>query len=60
METKTYAVMVEGKNAPQKLYGDYEEALAEAKRLAQCERRTTYVLQAITKLELYDVKVTNL
>lgn len=57
---KIYAVMVEGKQTPSKTYSDYESAELEAKRLAQQERRTTYVLLAITKLELNEVKITSL
>ena len=52
--------MVEGKQTPTKLYSDYELAEQEAKRLATHERRTTYVLQAVTKLELNDIKITPL
>lgn len=55
-----YAVMVEGKNAPSKLISNYEDAETEAKRLAIKERQTTYVLLAVAKVELNDVKVTQL
>ena len=57
---KIYAVMVEGKQTPSKTYLTYEDAENEAKRLAQQERRITYVLLAISKLELNDVKITSL
>lgn len=57
MEEK-WAVMVEGKSLPQKFQASYEEALAEASRLAKQERRTVYILQPIAVVELNDVKVT--
>ena len=57
---KTYSVMVEGKQSPSKLYDNYQDAENEAKRLASQEKRTTYVLLAIAKLELNDVKITSL
>lgn len=59
-QEKMYAVMVEGKSTPSKFHDDYEIAEFEAKRLAQNERKTTYVLLAITKVELNDVKVTSI
>lgn len=57
---KQYAVMVEGRQTPTKLYSDYNDAEKEASRLTQFEKRTTYVLLAITKIELNDVKITSL
>ena len=57
---KQYAVMVENKQNPAKLYDSYEAAELEAKRLASQEKRTACVLMAITKLELNDVKITSL
>lgn len=57
---KTYSVMVEGKQSPSKLYDNYQDAENEAKRLASQEKRTTYVLLAVAKLELNDVKITSL
>lgn len=56
----TYTVMVEGKQSPSKLYDDYQDAENEAKRLASQEKRTTFVLLIITKLELNDVKITKI
>lgn len=55
-----FAVMVEGKQAPAKLYIDYKMAEAEAKRLAIKERQTAYVMKAVSKLELNEVKITKL
>jgi len=60
MENKIYAVMVEGKQTPSKSYDNYAEAETEAKRLATQERRTTYVMIAIARLDLNDVKITSL
>lgn len=57
---KQYAVMVDGMSAPAMLHDNYEAAEAEAARLGRKERRTTYVLLAITKVELADVKITSL
>ena len=55
-----YAVMVEGKQTPSKLYTDYGSALQEASRLASLERKTAYVLIAVTKLEMNDIQVTTM
>jgi hypothetical protein len=57
---KLYAVMVDGKQTPTKLYKNITEATEEAKRLAIQTRNTTYVLLAIQKVELNDVKITTL
>ena len=59
-ELPKYAVMVEGKSTPTKLYERYTDAEEEAKRLATHERKTTYVLKVIARLELNDVKITML
>lgn len=56
--TEQYAVMVEGKQTPSKLYEDYDAACSEATRLARQERRDTYVLQVVAKAEIADVKLT--
>jgi len=53
-----FAVMVEGKQTPSKLYENYEAACTEATRLARQERRDTYVLQVVAKAEITDVKIT--
>jgi hypothetical protein len=58
MDTIKYAVMVEGKQTPSKLYDTFHEAEQEARRLARSERRNTYILKAIGIVELSDVKVT--
>lgn len=57
---KLYAVMVEGKQTPSKFHDNYADAETEAKRLANNERKTTYILLAVTKLELNDIKITPL
>jgi hypothetical protein len=53
-----FAVMVEGKQTPSKLYEDYESATSEATRLARQERRDVYVLKVVAKAEISDVKIT--
>ena len=60
MNEKIYAVMVEGKQTPSKTYDSYDTAEAEATRLAQIERRIVYILLAVAKVELNDVKITSL
>lgn len=60
MENKQYAVMVEGKQTPSKLHDTYESAENEAKRITYQEKRTTYVLQTVAKLELNNIQITKL
>lgn len=55
-----YAVMVIGKNNPQKLHDNYESALEEAKRLSTENRCESYVLQTVTKIEVTNVVVTEI
>jgi hypothetical protein len=55
-----FAVMVEGKQTPSKLYEDYESATSEAIRLARQERKDVYVLKVVAKAEISDVKLTKL
>lgn len=57
---KVYAVMVEGKQTPSRLHYSYDEAQAEAERLAKKEKRTAFVLKAVTKLEVSEVKIISL
>jgi hypothetical protein len=58
MET-IFAVMVEGKQTPSKIHKSFEEAEMEATRLAKLERKTVYILKAVAKVEMVDVKVTH-
>jgi hypothetical protein len=58
MET-IFAVMVEGKQTPSKIHRSFEEAEMEATRLAKLERKTVYILKAVAKVEMVDVKVTH-
>ena len=58
MEPLRFAIMVEGKQTPSKIYSTYTLAEEEAKRLARSERRTTYILKIVALVELSDVKVT--
>lgn len=57
---KSYAVMVKGKQTPALLYLNYENAEAEATRLARQENKTVYILQVIVLCELIDVRITPL
>jgi hypothetical protein len=54
-----FAVMVEGKQTPSKIHRSFEEAEMEATRLAKLERKTVYILKAVAKVEMVDVKVTH-
>lgn len=56
---KVFAVMVEGKQTPSQVHHTYEGARVEAERLAKKEQRTTYILQAVAKVEI-EIKVTPL
>jgi hypothetical protein len=56
-----FAVMVEGKQTPSKLYeNDYESAEKEATRLCTQTKNTAYVLKVVSKIELNEVKITRL
>jgi hypothetical protein len=59
-EKQNFAVMVEGRQTPTRLYDNFSDAEREAIRLAQKERQTTYVLKAVAKYELNDIKKTEL
>jgi hypothetical protein len=54
-----FAVMVEGKQTTSKIHRSFEEAEMEATRLAKLERKTVYILKAVAKVEMVDVKVTH-
>ncbi len=58
MET-IFAVMVEGKQTPSKIHKEFADAETEAIRLAKIERQPVYILRAIAKVEMVDVKVTH-
>lgn len=55
-----FAVMVEGKQTPSKIQKSFDEAQNEASRLARLERQPVYILKAVAKVEMTDVKVTHL
>lgn len=55
-----YAVMLEGKQTPSKLYENRLDADNEAIRLASRERVTAYVLMAISKTIIKDVELINI
>jgi hypothetical protein len=59
MET-IFAVMVEGKQTPSKVHSNFDEAQMEATRLAKLERKTVFILKAVAKVEMVDVKITHL
>lgn len=50
-----FAVMVEGRQTPSKMYSEQCDAENEAKRLALKERLTTYTVKAVSKFSLNDV-----
>lgn len=50
-----FAVMVEGRQTPSKIYSEQCDAENEAKRLALKERLTTYTVKAVSKFSLNDV-----
>ena len=62
MEAKQelFAVMVQGKNLPQKLHNNKTSALIEAGRLCLIERQPVYMLKAIALVEVKQVKITDL
>lgn len=60
METEIYAVMLLGKSTPSQTYANYDLAEAEARRLVSKERLTAYVLKAVSKIELAELKITML
>jgi hypothetical protein len=55
-----FAVMVEGKQTPSKIHEEFADAETEAIRLAKIERQPVYILKAVAKVEMTDVKVTHL
>ncbi len=55
-----FAVMVEGKQTPSKIHEEFADAETEAIRLAKLERQPVYILKAVAKVEMTDVKVTHL
>lgn len=55
-----FAVMVEGKQTPSKVHEEFADAEAEAIRLAKLERQPVYILKAVAKVEMTDVKITHL
>lgn len=55
-----FAVMVEGKQTPSKVHREFADAETEAIRLAKIERQPVYILKAVAKVEMTDVKITHL
>ena len=58
MDSK-FAVMVEGKQTPSKLHDTFDQAKDEATRLVRLERKDVYILKAVAKAEISDVKITH-
>ena len=54
-----FAVMVEGKQTPSKVHREFNDAETEAIRLAKIERQPVYILKAVAKVEMTDVKITH-
>lgn len=53
-----FAVMVLGKQAPQVIRDNYQDAQNEAVRLCKKERMTTYVLKVVACFEHQEIVVT--
>ena len=54
-----FAIMVENKSTPTKLYNSLIEAQVEAKRLCIKERSKVYILKVIQIAEVNDVIITD-
>ena len=55
-----FAVMVEGKQTPAKVHRSFDDAQTEAIRLTKLERKTVYIMKAVAKVEMIDIKITHL
>lgn len=53
-------IYVEGKNSPTIKHESYNSAIREAERLARETGYKVYVLEAIQKVEICDLKITQL
>lgn len=61
MKTKNlFAVMVEDEKTPTKLHETYFDAEKEAIRLTKLMRKKSYVLKAVSLVELQEVSITRL
>lgn len=58
MKDSFFMVYVENADAPKYIHNDMNTALAEAKRLAECLNRKTYVLQSVVEVELTKFQIT--
>lgn len=53
-------IYVEGKDSPTIKHESYDSAIYEAERLARKTKKQVYILQAIQKVEICDLKITQL
>lgn len=60
MNKKFFMIYVEGKNSSTVKHYSYEDALEEAKRLAIKTNSEVYILEAIKKVELNNILITDL
>lgn len=60
MNKKFYVIYVEGKCSPIVKHDSYEDVLEEAKRLATKTNLKVYILEAIKKVELNNIVITDL
>ena len=60
MNKKFFMIYVEGKDSPTFKHESYDSAIYEAERLARKTKKQVYILQAIQKVEICDLKITQL
>lgn len=60
MNEKFYMIYVDGRNTPTKKHDTEESAIKEATRLARETGKSVYILKPIKKLEMSEIKITNL
>ena len=60
MNKKFFMIYVEGKDSPTIKHESYDSAIYEAERLARKTKKQVYVLEAIQKVEICDLKITQL
>ena len=60
MNKKFFMIYVEGKCSPTVKHYSYKDALKEAERLAIKTKSTVYIIQSIRKIEVCDIKITQL
>lgn len=60
MNKKFYMIYVEGKDSPTVKHDSYESVIYEAERLARKTEKQVYILEAIKKVELNNILITDL